>query len=207
MALDGVRLQRITTGPIAVPSADVEVDVDVEWDTDHRVFLWGALVTDVDNPDGTYVDFTEMQPLDETAERALGMRFLAWLRERICVAGQRGDSVAAFHCSHPEVSHLVRVFGRDEPADVLPLLVDMLPIVRRNFIGVAGVGIKQVAPEFGFHWRDDDPGGLQAQAWIDAARTGDPIKREAVRTRFLEYNEDDVRATAALRAWLRAKHA
>ena len=74
---------------------------------------------------------------------------------------------------------------------------------REHFIGVAGLSIKQVAPEFGFHWRDDDPGGLQAQAWIDSARGGDSATREALRIRLLDYNEDDVRATAAVRNGLR----
>lgn len=203
MALAGVRLERITTGPIPVPSADVEIDFDIEWDTDNRVFLWGALVTDDENPEGAYVDFTEIDAIDEAAEHALGMRFITWLRERIAAAAECGEAVAVFHYSHPETSHLVRVLGSDEPADVLPLFVDLLPIVRRHFIGVAGLSVKQVAPEFGFHWRDDDPGGLQAQSWIHSARTGDPATREALRTRLLDYNEDDVRATAAVRNGLR----
>jgi predicted RecB family nuclease len=203
MALAGVRLQRITTGPISVPWADVEIDFDIEWDTDNRVFLWGALVTDDETLGGAYVDFTEIDAIDAAAEHALGMRFLTWLREHIASADERGETVAVFHYSHPETSHLVRVLGSDEPADVLPLFVDLLPIIRQHFIGVAGLGIKQVAPEFSFHWRDDDPGGLQAQSWIHSARGGDPATREALRMRLLDYNEDDVRATAAVRNGLR----
>ncbi len=204
MALAGQGLDRITTGPISVPSADVEIDFDIEWDTENRVFLWGALVTDEKNPEGAYVDFTEIDALDAAAEHALGMRFLTWLREHIAAAAERGETVAVFHYSHPETSHLVRVLGSNEPADVLPLFVDLLPIIRRHFVGVAGLGIKQVAPEFGFHWRDDYPGGLQAQSWIHSARLGDPEMRESFCLRLLEYNEDDVRATAYIRKGLRA---
>lgn len=203
MALAGVRLERTTTGPIYVPRADVEIDFDIEWDTVNRVFLWGALLTDASNPEGTYVAFTELDPLDEAGELILGSAFLQWLRARIAQAQNAGQTVRVFHYSHPETSHLVRVFGEDEVADVLPLFVDLLPIVRTNFIGVAGLSIKQVAPEFGFHWRDDDPGGLQAQAWLDHARTGDHAARSRLNTRLLEYNEDDVRATAVLRRGLR----
>lgn len=202
MALAGVRLERTTTGPIDVPRADVEIDFDIEWDTDNRVFLWGALLTDAANPDGTYVAFTELDPLDEDGEHALGLAFLEWLRARIGQAQKSGQIVRVFHYSHPETSHLVRVFG-EEVADVLPLFVDLLPIVRANFTGVAGLSIKQVAPEFGFHWRDDDPGGLQAQTWLDQARAADEAARAQLTTRLLQYNEDDVRATAALRAGLR----
>jgi predicted RecB family nuclease len=203
MALAGVRLERTTTGPIDVPRADVEIDFDIEWDTDSRVFLWGALLTDAANPDGTYVAFTELDPLDEEGEHALGLAFLEWLRARIGQAQVAGQTVRVFHYSHPETSHLVRVFGDDAVADVMPLFVDLLPIVRANFIGVAGLSIKQVAPEFGFHWRDDDPGGLQAQAWLDQARAAAHAARAQLNTRLLEYNEDDVRATAAVRRGLR----
>jgi len=77
--------------------------------------------------------------------------------------------------------------------------------VRQHYFGAQGLGIKKVAPQFGFDWRDEDPGGLQSQLWLIEARGSDaPVVREAARTRILEYNEDDVRATAAVRAGMRA---
>ena len=89
-------------------------------------------------------------------------------------------------------------------ADLLPLFVDLLPLLRTNFMGVHGLGIKKVAPAFGFHWRDDDPGGLQSQGWlIDARSAADESVRLAARERLLRYNEDDVAATAAIRDGLR----
>jgi predicted RecB family nuclease len=199
MALAGVRLERTTVGPIAVPRADVEIDFDIEWDTDNRVFLWGALLTDAEHPEGDYIDFTDLGPLDGDTERALGRQFLYWLRNRIEQARHDGESVAVFHYSHPETSHLVRVFGEEEVADILPIFVDLLQYLRANFIGVAGLGIKQVAPEFGFHWRDDDPGGLQAQGWLAEARGKAGTARDDLVRRLLDYNEDDVRATRAVR--------
>jgi predicted RecB family nuclease len=82
----------------------------------------------------------------------------------------------------------------------------LLPIVRGNFFGVAGLSIKQTAPAFGFHWRDDDPGGLQSQVWLEQARGAVGSDADTWRERILAYNEDDVRATAALRAGLRREH-
>jgi predicted RecB family nuclease len=199
MALAGVRLERVTTGLIPVPRADVEIDFDIEWDIDDRVFLWGAVVTSADDPAGTYVDFTAVDPLDDETERYLAEQFLAWLRALVADAEAAGRSIALYHYSHPEPRYLARVLGEEEVADVLPLFIDLLPIVRAHYMGVAGLSIKQVAPEFGFHWRDEDPGGLQAQAWIQQAREAGPVERETLRRRVVEYNEDDVRATLAVR--------
>ena len=57
-----------------------------------------------------------------------------------------------------------------------------------------------MAPAFGFDWRDEDPGGLQSQLWlIEARQTSVDETRDAGRARILTYNEDDVRATAAIR--------
>lgn len=206
MALAGVRLERTTSGSIDIPRGDVEIDFDIEWDTANRVFLWGALVSDDEQPDGEYVDFTALEELDESGERELGDRFLEWLRDVVASAEKAGRTIVVFHYSHPERSHVVRVFGEDESADVLSHFVDLLPIVRANFIGVAGLSIKQVAPEFGFHWRDEDPGGLQAQAWLGEARAATGVERDAVCARLLQYNEDDVRATQAVRRGMRALH-
>jgi predicted RecB family nuclease len=56
----------------------------------------------------------------------------------------------------------------------------------------------------GFHWRDDDPGGLNSMRWFEeAVHAPNKDIREQARTRVLEYNEDDVRATWHLRRWLR----
>lgn len=203
MALAGVRLERTTSGPIDVPTADVEIDVDIEWDTTNRVFLWGALLTDAEHPDGAYVHFTKLDPLDDAEELALGTAFLIWLQARVDHAHAKGQSLAVFHYSHPERTHLVRVLGEDDTAQVLRHFVDLLAVVRAHFIGVAGLSIKQVAPEFGFHWRDEDPGGLQAQAWLEQARQADSTQRASLEERLLQYNEDDVRATKAVREGVR----
>ena len=44
----GESLRRVDSNPIVVPRADVEVDFDIEWDTDGRIYLWGLLITDAD---------------------------------------------------------------------------------------------------------------------------------------------------------------
>jgi len=60
-----------------------------------------------------------------------------------------------------------------------------------------------IAPVAGFAWRGDDAGGSQAMVrYLEATSEVDDADRASARTWILKYNEDDVRATAVLRAWL-----
>ncbi len=42
MIREGNVIERTTSGAITVPRADVEVDFDIEWDPNDRVYLWGS---------------------------------------------------------------------------------------------------------------------------------------------------------------------
>ena len=63
-----------------------------------------------------------------------------------------------------------------------------------------------MAPLAGFEWRFDDAGGTLAMVKYDQAvdddAEADGVGRANARQWILDYNEDDVRATAALRGWL-----
>ena len=63
------------------------------------------------------------------------------------------------------------------------------------------MGLKETAPLAGFAWRFDDAGGSLAMVKYDQATDEDvdAVARERARQWILDYNEDDVRATAALR--------
>lgn len=198
MLSDGRTLERETAGPIEVPRADVEIDFDIEWDVDDRVYLWGALVSRP-GQEPTYRPFVMFDPLDEAAELALATEFAEWLRGEIAAAAGRRETLLVYHYTSAEPTYLKRVLGADVVSDLLDRFVDLYPTVREHFFGVDGLGIKKVAPAFGFTWRDDDPGGLQSQLWLVEARTGDDEGRDAARQRVLAYNEDDVRATHAVR--------
>ena len=60
------------------------------------------------------------------------------------------------------------------------------------------LGLKVLATRAGFSWRDEDPSGEASIGWYELARDGDHASLQ----RLLDYNEDDVRATRALRDWL-----
>jgi predicted RecB family nuclease len=198
MVRDGVRLVRETTGAIPVPRADVEIDFDLE-DAEGRVYLWGALATDGAGRE-SFEPTVSWDVLDETSERALARAFVDWLRRERDEAAARGKSLLAYHYTSHEIGHLKRILGEDEIADVLPLFVDLYAYVSAHYFGVAGHGLKEVAPAFGFHWRDESPSGLLSQLWyLDAIQSEDLALAAASRERLLTYNEDDVRATLAVR--------
>jgi predicted RecB family nuclease len=82
--------------------------------------------------------------------------------------------------------------------------VDLLEVVRAQLITGRSMGLKETAPLAGFAWRSGDSEGTLAIVKYDQAideETG-PAGRAAAQEWILEYNEDDVRATAALREWL-----
>ena len=93
-----------------------------------------------------------------------------------------------------------------------PHWVDVFRLVERQFVGVYGLGLKKVAPVAGFQWRDEEPSGEASIAWhAQAVRPGArygsaeaKAMAQQVRARILAYNEDDVRATLAVREWLSA---
>ncbi|GAA1432991.1 hypothetical protein GCM10009616_23850 [Microlunatus lacustris] len=210
MLTAGVSFDRETTGPIEVPAADLEIDLDIESAADGRIYLWGFLVHGTGSVEPPrYVAFSRFTELDDDTEASLADEAFTWLRR--LVEGPR--SVRVYHYSAYEPT-AIRTLATREPghpalgwaAGYAGELVDLYDVVKAHFFGAGGLGLKPIAQHAGFAWRDDDPGGLNSQAWFaDAVGAPDAGVRERTRTRVLEYNEDDVRATAALRAWLRSQ--
>ena len=208
MLVGGSDFAQETTGPIAVPGAAVEVDFDLETSADGRIYLWGFRVERPAEPGSDrYVAFARFADLDEAAETALAVEALTWLWGVV----EAGDPVVVYHYSGFEVNQIATLARRsDDPALAWARayaeehFVDLLEVVQQHWFGVHGLGLKLIAAHAGFRWRDDDPGGLNSQRWFaDAVHGADDEGRRAARQRVLDYNEDDVRATRALRAWLR----
>ncbi|MPQ98139.1 TM0106 family RecB-like putative nuclease [Modestobacter sp. I12A-02628] len=205
LAHAGLTLRR-RDAEMAVPVADIEYDVDCEWSTDGHVYLWGVLRSTVDG--GTYVPFMDLSIADDESEYGLTVRFLRWLDDQVITDRAAGQSTAIFHYSHAELTRINRVMtalGRSLP-ELSPQAApsgwtDLLPLVKGSLDSRRGHGLKVVAVHgAGFAWRDEDPGGLQSQLWFEQASAGDSFAEE----RLLAYNEDDVRATKAIRTWLLA---
>ncbi len=201
----GARIERIGREPLDLPVRDVEVDFDIEWDPDGRIYLYGFLISRAGLAPA-YHDVSSFEQLTDETNAELARRAVARLVcERDGAVANR-LSFAVFHYSGPERSGVRKALPEgDRPAFdqlVHDCFIDLCDVVRANFFGLWGLGLKEAAPHLaGFHWRDEDPGGLSSQDWAAEAFDGD----EAARQRVLRYNEDDVRATLALRRWLRAQ--
>jgi predicted RecB family nuclease len=207
----GIELERVDDEPLVVPSAEIEVDFDIETSADDHVYLWGFLVTDTrTDEEPTYVAFSDFSELTEAAERRLADEALTWLRDLVESAG---TSVRVFHYSRYEVLRIQRLaesYSREPFVWAARFaeegFFDLFEVMRAHFFGTYGLGLKQVAHSgSGFSWRDDNPGGLNSQSWFaDAVNAETDELRLELTQRVLDYNEDDVRATHALRSWLRA---
>lgn len=205
MLAHGVHLERVSVDPIGTPRADVEIDLDIETAEDGTVYLWGVLISDAN---GTrFEHFSRFDHLDAATETDVAVEFATWLTALI----DAHPGALVFHYSDYETVHLRRLAERSgHPALTAAVelindhFVDLFGYVRDNFVGVDGLGLKVVASRgAGFSWRDEEPGGLASQTWFAQAIDGpSPEVREAARQRVLDYNEDDVRATHAVRGWL-----
>lgn len=209
LMLASVDLERITTGPIEVPAADIEIDLDIETAADERVYLWGFLIDDTRTEEPpVFVQFSAWQDLTPAGEAALARRAMGWLQEQLTGPA----SVRVYHYSAYEVvrlQQLVESSGDPVLAESLAYATaewcDLFLIMRDHWFGTQGLGLKVVASlGAGFEWRDSEPGGLNSQGWFDeAVHARSAEARAAARQRVLDYNEDDVRATWQLRKWLR----
>lgn len=199
------------------PTADVEVDVDME-SYDDATYLWGAHVT-LNRPlDGAvpgYTTFVEWGELTRDAEARNFAAFWTWLsdlRERCAVQGR---SFAAY-CFWAQAEDGAMNRAVEEPlaggptsADLNefrqlapPAWIDLHDLAKGQIQTEGPLGLKQLAASAGFQWRDVNPSGEASMMWYEVATRGGDDEAATSRQRILDYNEDDCRATKALRDWL-----
>ncbi len=200
-AVAGTPIVRPDWDASMIPRGDLEIDLDME--NADRVYLWGALLTKVPNdwPEaaGTYRPFVSFEPLDDPGERAIAADLMEWLTELIERSERAGLVVRIYFYSGVEITKLRSIVPSPELEALVSsdAWVDLLPLMKRKFWSNWGHGLKVTAQASGFSWRDDDPGGYASMQWYRDAMAD--VDRETNIARILEYNEDDCRATAALR--------
>ncbi|MGD0853803.1 MAG: TM0106 family RecB-like putative nuclease [Acidimicrobiales bacterium] len=199
------------------PTADVEVDVDME-SYDDATYLWGAHVT-LNRPlDGavagytTFVEWGELTPEAEARNFATFWNWLSDLRER---CHSQGRSFAAY-CFWAQAEDGAMNRAVTTPVDGGPSMddlttfrlqsppawIDLHELAKVQIQTEGPLGLKQLAASAGFQWRDVNPSGEASMLWYEVATRGDAIDAAVSRQRILDYNEDDCRATKALRDWL-----
>lgn len=200
-------VRRVDT--VRVQRAEVEVDVDLESYQEHGAYLWGTLL------DGIYRPFVTWEPLPTRDEARSFAAFWTWLMGVRAAAQAAGKTFAAYcysrmaedkwlYESARRFAGLPGVPTEERVREFVagPQWVDLFEAVSMQFICPSGKGLKRVAPVAGFHWRDPNAGGAASMTWYRRAVGYDGAADHTQRTRLLEYNEDDVRATYALREWM-----
>lgn len=195
----------------APPDVAIEISYDIEdFTPDPFLYLHGILIRQrgakrFGEAGFTAADWGSFEPLCATlpddSEEGLWRRFLSKLAE----LDRRGD-YRVYVYSHHEKTNLEKLatkYGGSVQLDhYIERFVDLLQVVRRCIVFPRdSTGLKALACFVGFQWRDEDPSGSQSMAWW-AEYMDDPVRNSALRDRVIAYNEDDVRATFALRDWL-----
>ncbi|MFZ1062692.1 MAG: TM0106 family RecB-like putative nuclease [Acidimicrobiales bacterium] len=209
-------LRILDPSDMGCPRADVEVDVDME-SYDDVTYLWGAHVTlnvPVASIQGGYHSFVEWGDLTPHAESEVFARFWKWFDELRRVCHEDGRSFAAYcFWAQAEDGAMNRAvatpvpggpthedldaFRSTQPSE----WIDLHEYAKRQIQTTGPLGLKQLARHSGFEWRDPTPSGEASMLWYEVAVSSD-AKASSSRQRLLEYNEDDCRATKALRDWL-----
>lgn len=214
--LYGAPLRIVGLDQMGCPTADVEVDIDMESYAD-ATYLWGASVSVADGVTAVtpgYRHFVHWGPLDTEAEADLFARFWRWFEALRDKCHQEGLSLAAY-CFWAQAEDGAMNRAVALPVDGGPTMedlrrfrdatpsqwIDLHALAKAQIQTEGPLGLKLLATGAGFHWRDPSPSGEASMAWYEVARGEGPLA-EASRERLLAYNEDDCRATKALRDWL-----
>ena len=220
VAVDGTLRRRVEPAAMGCARADVEVDVDTESYED-ATYLWGAVVSVARAVPGVtagYHAFATFDDLTPSEEAAVFARFWAWL-EGVRAACENAGATFCAYCfwSTAEDGAMDRAVARTpddgraralrEGVDAFRRArptrwIDLHDVLRRQVQTDGPLGLKLVARAAGFTWRDPSPSGEASIAWYERAVGEDPVEAATHRRRLLEYNEDDCRATRALRDWL-----
>ncbi len=201
---------------LEVPSFDIEIDIDMESGLSGLAYLWGTYLpaTDQATADADWTvhpglaaarvftrfwqRLTDMRHQAEAAEQSIG--FYCWHDEAEKSALRSGAREASrllgFHTAPDDVEAFLDS----------GVLIDLCAIARTDLVTGGSKGLKAIAPLAGFSWRDDDPDGAASMVWHQHAvdDTLTDAERAQWRQRLIDYNEDDVRAEAAVRSWMRS---
>ena len=201
--LERVRLQAqaLKTGELRwistpkIPDAPLRIYFDIEGDPLLDVqYLFGFWI--VGNGEPHYVRFLAERPEDE---RAMWREFLAWTETL-------PKDYVVYHYADYERSNTLRMareYGSSPAFERFATrYVDFLKIVKESVVlPLYFYSIKDIAKSkfLNYHWRHQKAGGAQSIFWYEEwLETGD----RKILQDIIDYNEDDVVATAHLHRWL-----
>lgn len=178
----------------AFPQQGDDIYFDIEDDPTQGVVYFFGLVTRGRNGSDEFLYFMADSPEEE---EVTVRSFWDFLKEH-------GDANYYVY-SHKERTTLRMLMARynleravfdnyvEHELDLYKLVVDYSDWPTYSY------GIKQIARQTGFNWRDIDPGGANSIAWYNNY-IKDPSRKDILQ-RILEYNEDDCRAMIAVKEY------
>ena len=218
--------------PLDLPEFDIEIDIDLENSMEalrelapdeeigeDRLYLYGFGVHDrTASMDWQTATIETIYDYSNTDEGEYSVMLAMWnrLHEEINKAEATGKTIGIFHYSPHERTWWSNFHKRhaDKPGVptkaeiddfIAKYLVDLIVYARKISFPTMGYSIKLLAPEAKFEWAVKDPGG--AGSLIKYRDAINPSLSEAVQEaakRWLDsYNRDDVRATFAVRNYIR----
>ena len=180
-------------GPVTFPKAPVELFFDVEADPLRDLeYLFGVLA--VRDREETFHPFLAKTPREQKD---------AWEQFVNFVASERGMPI--YHWGWYEVDVVRRLGAKYDTApdvieEIIERMIDLLALLRPNVLfPLSFYSLKDVAGYTGFSWRAPDASGANSVLWYEDWLA---FEDEAKLRKILEYNEDDVRATAHVKAWV-----
>ncbi len=208
MHRDGELLRRREGAAVPVPTFDLEIDFDIEWDSAGIVYQWGASVrTGQDNGTESYEDSSRyrFESMTQTEAETLAAEFFENLDEVIGMARAEGLTVGLFHWTSPEQWQTAKFLGERLTARYgADLVFDLKDWVEDTYVSRDGYSLKKVAPACRFDWDLPGAGGDMSMLMIEQFRApATPADQVAAEEWLLKYNSADCRAQAKIRDYLR----
>ena len=218
---------------LIIPRFDVEIDIDLEnsqgvlqeaTDTsdaaDDIVYLYGYAIYEHQKLASIFdLEVNSVEDYETKSADSLKVLKTTWeiLIHSVREAENSGKSVGIFHYGSHEVSWWRRFARNNEGVSGVPSIdeidtfiskyfVNLLPLAQKVAFKSSGYSIKDLAPLAGFQWRVDDPGGALSLLKYRTATTesANDLERKEAKEWLRSYNADDVRATLAVRQFLRS---
>lgn len=180
--------------PFAIPEVPLEIHFDIESDPPNdRDYLYGFLIRS-----GGVDEYRAFVAKTLDGEQKMWSDFLEWLETL-------PTEYVVYHFAPYELTRLAileRRYGGSPWLDLFrSKMVDLKELVTHSVtFPLYFYGLKYIAKFLGFSWRGDVASGGQS---IDVFETYLETRNEKLLDSLLTYNEDDVRATAFLKDWLR----
>lgn len=196
-AISLIREAVLIREPFTDPTEGLEIHFDIEshppTDSD---YLYGLLLRQ--NGEDEYLSFVADRPEDE--ER-MWRAFLTWTE-------QLPERFTVYHYASYEnqrLHQLAKRYGSEDHEGLMKFInafVDTKELVRTHVtFPLYFYSLKSIAKFLGFEWKGDVQGGGESifayDRWLE---TSDRSHLQSI----IDYNEEDVRATAHLLDWLRA---